>query len=259
MLEQVAEALGLDARSSTSMPCACARGGALARARCALDQLETCEPIEQRRAVEHDVEVLDALGAPARGAREDHAADGSSARSASQSASPTASARSSNNRWDGRSAAPASSRREHGLLELRAEATQRAQAVCRSGLAQRLRRVDPQLVKSRRARFGPRPGRPVIASRPGGKRSRSLTAAGISPSRSARGSSPRASRRCRPAPSRAPRARVRPPRSARRGHLRGVAVGEHAVDHRPVELVEVCELVQSVRDHAVGGFVIPLG
>ena len=81
---------------------------------------------------------------------------------------------------------PRVQRRKHVLLELRAEPAYIAQALLQGGLAERLGRVDAELGCSRRARLGPRPGRRVIAIRPGGNLARSFSAAGIvPPSRSA--------------------------------------------------------------------------
>ena len=108
-------------------------------------------------------------------------APGSIARSASINSSPTASARSSTTRRDGRSAAPASSAASTDSSNLAPNPlrvlSRCACAASRSACGESIASSS----KSRRARLGPSPGRPVIASRPGGNRSRSFTAAGMSP------------------------------------------------------------------------------
>ena len=94
---------------------------------------------------------------------------------------------------------------------------------------------------------------PVIATSPGGKRARSFTAAGISPV-SIRSVIFCSSVAPIPGSSVTRPSRVSAATDTRRvAHdLRGVAVGDHAVDDRAVELVEVAELVERVRDRAVG-------
>ena len=106
---------------------------------------------------------------------------------------------------------------------------------------------------SRRARFGPSPGRCVIATSPGGNFARSRSADGIVPvSISVRifswsvlpipGSSV-----ARPS-----RASAATDTGRLADRLGGPSICEHAVDDRAVELVEVAELGECVGDRAVG-------
>ena len=103
------------------------------------------------------------------------------ARSAATICSPIVSARCSSTRCGGRSPIPAS-------IDDRTDAsnfgpnplTSRSlwpSAAARSAASESM----PSSLKSLRARFGPRPGRRVISSRPGGYFARSFSAAGIVP------------------------------------------------------------------------------
>ena len=112
----------------------------------------------------------------------------------------------------------------------------------------------PSSSNSRRARLGPRPGRRVISSRPGGYFARSFSAAGIVAGVEQRDElllerladpGQRVTVPC------ARHRRDRHRRLARR--LRRRAVGEHAVHDRAVELVEVGELVEGGGDLEVRG------
>ena len=203
------------------------------------------------------VEVLDAVGLPAHRAGElRRACPGRPARCRpATSASPSSSARGSSTRGAralGRRPAlrapPARSPRTSAPSPrtVRSRSRQR-------GLAQRLRASRCRARQcSSRARLGPRPGRRVIAISPAGNFARSRSAAGSCRSRAARGSSPAASCRC-PAARRAPsRASAATETEASRTALRRGAVGEHAVDDRAVELVQVAELLERVGDRGVG-------
>ena len=151
--------------------CACARGRAASPVRD-----ERLERPRGRRArssssgpVEHDVEILDALGSPARRAGELDAGARGRARAARRArSSPTASARSSTiarARPLGRAGVE---RGEHRLLELRAEAPQRAQPLRAAPL-----RAAPAASRSRARRRGaarawrPSPGSAGDRDQPG--------------------------------------------------------------------------------------------
>ena len=213
---------------------------------------------ERRRAVGHrdQVDVLDAVRPAPRRARDLHVrlraatlaqAGGEALR---RSRSPSAAA-----------AVPALARRR---LPPSAESTRSSSfgpsprtPRMRCGerrLAQLLQRVDAELrvqqpralgaeTRQARDRDEPRAGTSRAASpRPGS-----------CPCRAARGSSPSS---VAPIPGSSlarPSAGERRDRHRRLAHaLGGRAVGEHAVDDRPVELVEVAELVERVGDRSVG-------
>ena len=174
------------------------------------------------------------------------------ARSAATICSPTAQRAEQQHARRGPLADAGVDRRQHRLLELRAEALDVAQLLLLGRGAQRSSESIPSSSKSRRARLGPRPGRRVISSSPGGYFARSFSAAGMSPVSS---SATSFSSSVLPMPGSVV---TRPSRvSAGDGdrrvarRLRRRAVGEHAVDDRAVELVEVAELVEGGGDREV--------
>ena len=143
-------------------------------------------------------------------------------------------------------------RGQHRLLELRAEAAQLAQAPGRGRLAQRLRRVDAELVEESPRSLGPEPREPGDRQQP-----RREALAELHRRRDLAGLDQVADllleRRADAGElGDAPLARERGDRDGGvADDLRGVAVGEHAVDDGAVELVEVAELLERVRDLAV--------
>ena len=250
-----------------------ARGVVARRGR--LDDVELGERAQQRRRVGgrgDDVEVLDRVGqrgGPSRPARRARRPGGRAARltiavadrqrplqqrarARGPSATPGGEGR--------RGRPPRTSARTHA---------RRAGARPRRPPAAPSSESMPSSSNSWRARLGPRPGRRVMLDEPGRELRAQLLGGGIG--------------RCRAAPDlllqRAPDARQLGdrPLAGQRGHrarrlahrLGRVAVGEHAVDDRAVELVEVGELVEERGDRGVGGsgghrcevgsLVIPLG
>ena len=173
-------------------------------------------------------------------------------------AAPRRSARPTRARATAGCAAPAARRRlgqrgEQRLLELGAEARAGRAAAALGRLAQRVERVDAELVVQPRARFGPKPGRRMTDEQAGGElRAQLARRPGCRPCRPAPGSSPRAS--CRSPGARhaalagqlGDRDRSRRARPSRRCGRRD------AVGDRAVELVEVGELVEGVGDRGVG-------
>ena len=129
-----------------------------------------------------------------------------------------------------------------------------AQALLLDRLAQVVERRDPELVEAACARAWARsPGSRVTSTRPGRVLRLQLLGRGDRrPCRAASRASPRASCRSRAAASPCP-ARVISSTDAvgLADRLRRVAVGEHAVDDRAVELVEVGELVEVKGDLGV--------
>ena len=196
-----------------------------------------------------DVEVLDAVGQPPRRAGQlDAVARSARARSASTIPSPICSALCSSTRGAGRSPTPAAKAASSASSNLRPEAAHVAQPLGLGRVAQRLERVDAQLVVQRRARLGPSPGRRVMSIRPGRELRAQLLdrrdRAGVQQRLDLlleRLADPRQLGHAALA-----RQRREPTRRLAHG-LRRVAVGEHAVHDRAVELVEVGELVEQRR------------
>ena len=142
--------------------------------------------------------------------------------------------------------------REHAFLELCAESPHGPQPLRQRRLAQLLGRVDPQLGEQQSCALGPQPRQ----SRDRDQAWWELRAHPLRRGRRAgveqrddllleRRSDPREL-------GRAAGAGQRGDRDGRLAHrLRRVAVGEHAVDDRPVELVQVAELLQRVGNRGV--------
>ena len=135
-------------------------------------------------------------------------------------------------------------RREHAFLELRAESLHGPQPLRQRRLAQLLGRVDPELGEQQPRALGPQ----ARQSRDRDQARRELRAHPLRRGRRA-GVEQRddllLERRADPRQlGRAAGAGQRGDRDGRLAHrLRRVAVGEHAVDDRPVELVQVAELL----------------
>ena len=130
-----------------------------------------------------DVEVLHRVRHAGARSRRSRPAPRRGARAARpRPASPTASARGSTMRCGGLVGGAGLERGEHALLELRARSPSRRAAVPVSAAS---RSASSESIPSwsyiARTRFGPTPGRRVIAARPGGMRSRSFPSAGIVP------------------------------------------------------------------------------
>ena len=182
VLEQVAELLGRHRAQLDELAAVGARPGArVAGPRRALEELELAQAVEQLGPVEHDVEILRALGATARRAGEQDAGGGVELAQRVDREPADRERRSRTIRVRGRSAAPASSAASTDSSNFapkpRTVRSRCAWAASRSACGESI----PSSSKSRLARLAPMPGSAVIATSPAGKRARSLTAAGISP------------------------------------------------------------------------------
>ncbi len=271
VLQQVAEALGaddaqVDAHAGVRPR---ARGGLARRGRRPaaprappletwLDHVELAERGEQRVRLGRrgdDVEVLDAVGqAPDRAGERDLGRLGPRARSPSTISSPSSSARGSSTRADARLAEARRPARPGPAPRTSAP----ARAPCAAAGRARPRAAPPSESMpssscNRRARLAPSPGRRVSSTRLAGNLARSFSAAGMLPGLRERenlllqgladaGQLGRAAR-----PGQGCDRRCRVAHRARR-----VAVGHDPVHDRAVELVEVAELLQRVRDLRVG-------
>ena len=251
MLEQVAEVLGRDDPQvdADAVVRDRARAG-LARRAGLGDQRQRAERLRQRARVRRgrdQVDVLARVGPAPRAARDLDALGRPAARAARRAAPPRSGAPST----AGASASGGRPRRRRA----RAGCSPPPSGRSRWSVAQPLRPrppffssssdAIPSSSKSLRARFGPRPGRRVISTRPGGYFAFSFSADGIEPVSSSAlsfssivlpipGSSVTV-------PARVISATDAPDLADR---LRRVPVGEHAVDDRAVELVQVGELVE---------------
>ena len=251
---------GATIRRSTARPlCVCSRTPASLGVAGALDEVELARrPRESERVGRRrdDVEVLDAVGHPPRRAgelnplrgrmgterRDELLADGERPIEHEPPPGPV----------------------EVGAVERLEQAPPRPSGQSPSGRGSAARSPPraaprgesiPSSSNSRRARLGPRPGRCVICTSPGGYFARSLTSAGISPvSASARTFSWIVAPI--PGSSVARPARASAAIDCRRvpNRLGGVPVGDDPVDDRAVELVEVAELVERLRDLGVRRF-----
>ena len=258
VLQQVAELRGL----GDSQIHRHARVGARPRARSAgradaLDLLELGEALRQRRRARRDgdqVEILDAVGlatrrpgqlhlgarAPPRGQVGDECFTGLDRRGQQHSRSCAF-------------ASPLLQRRQHAGLELRAEPAHGAQALVQRRLAQLLERVDAELRVQQARALGSQTRQPCDRDQAGGK---------LGTQRLGRWDRARVEQRedlllQRVADGRqlgrTARARQRRHRHGCLAHrLGGCAVGQHAMHDRPVELVQVTQLLQGVRDSGVG-------
>ena len=112
----------------------------------------------------------------------------------------------------------------------------------------------PSVECSSRTRFGPTPGKRVIATKPGGILARSFSIAGIVPvSINARIFSCNVAAYAREL-SCLPFARQDGHRDRRLAHRsRAAAIGQHPVHDRPVQLVQVAQFLQGLGDRGIGG------
>ena len=144
-------------------------------------------------------------------------------------------------------------RREHPLLELRAKAAHRAHALLQGGFAQLLQRVHAELRMQQARALGSQARQPRHRHEP----RRELRAQPLG-----RRNRPRLHQREDLLLQRRADARqlARTPLAGQRRDrdgsvadaFRGRAVGQHAVDYRPVELVQVAELFHRFGDRRVG-------
>ena len=171
VLEQVAELLGGHGAQLDDEPVVGARPcGAGARARRRLDQLELADAVQQLGAVEHEVEILDALRTAARGARQlDVSVRVELVQGVEQKLADRQRAVE-----DRAPHAPLRRRRgverdDDRLLEACPEALQRPQPLRGGRLAERLRGVDPELVEQAPRALGAQSGQRGDRKQAGGE------------------------------------------------------------------------------------------